>query len=55
MGEGISINDLFEVVEELKNGHVVSVLYGKPMEVEMTSPHAVIFTNEKFEDYEKYL
>jgi hypothetical protein len=25
------------------------------MEVAMTSPHVVIFTNEKFEDYEKYL
>ena len=55
MGEETSMNDLFQVVEELKNGHVVSVLYGNPMEVAMTSPHVVIFTNEKFEDYEKYL
>ena len=55
MGEETSMNDLFQVVEELKNGHIVSVLYGNPMEVAMTSPHVVIFTNEKFEDYEKYL
>lgn len=55
MGAETSMNDLFQVVEELKNGHVVSVLYGNPMEVAMTSPHVVIFTNEKFEDYEKYL
>ena len=49
MGEETSRNDLFQVVEELKNGHVVSVLYGNPMEVVMTSPHVVIFTNEKEE------
>ena len=55
MGEETSMNNLFQVVEEIKNGHVVSVLYGNPMEVAMTSPHVVIFTNEKFEDYEKYL
>jgi hypothetical protein len=55
MGEETSMNNLFQVVEELKNGHIVSVLYGNPMEVAMTSPHVVIFTNEKFEDYEKYL
>nr|YP_009686316.1 hypothetical protein [Halamphora calidilacuna]QDR25072.1 hypothetical protein [Halamphora calidilacuna] len=55
MGVETSMNDLFQVVEELKNGHVVSVLYGNPMEVAMTSPHVVIFTNEKFEDSEKYL
>ena len=54
-GEEISMNDLFQVVEELKNGHVVSVLYSNPIEVAMTSPHVVIFTNEKFEDYERYL
>lgn len=40
---------------QLKNGHVVSVLYGNPMEVATTSPHVAIFTNEKFKDYEKYL
>lgn len=55
MDEETSINDLFQVVEEIKNSHVVSVMYGNPMEVTMTSPHVVIFTNEKFEDYEKYL
>lgn len=54
-GEDTSVNDLFQVIEEIKNGHVVSVMYGNPMEVAMTSPHVVIFTNEKFEDYEKYL
>lgn len=55
MGKDTSIADLFQVVEELKNGHIVSVMYGNPMEVAMTSPHVVIFTNEKFEEYEKYL
>ena len=55
MDEETSMNDLFQVVEELKNGHIVSVLYGNPMEVAMTSPHVVIFTNEKFENYQKYL
>lgn len=55
VSEERSMNGLFQVVKELKNKHVVSVLYGNPMEVAMTSPHVVIFTNEKFEDYEKYL
>ena len=55
MGENTSVSDLFQITEELKSGHLVSVLFGEPMEVAMTSPHVVIFTNEKFEDFEKYL
>ena len=35
MGEETSTNDLFQVVEELKNGHVVSVLYGNAMASDM--------------------
>lgn len=54
-GEETSMNNLFQIIEEIKNAHVVSVMYGNPMEVGFTSPHVIIFTNEKLEDYEKYL
>jgi len=54
-GEDTSMNDLFQVIEEIKNGHVVSVMYGNPMEVAMTSPHVIIFTNERLENYKHYL
>ena len=54
-GEDPSIKDLFQVVEEIKNGHVVSVMYGNPMEVGMKSPIVIIFTNEKLEGYQDYL
>lgn len=54
-GEDVSNNNLFQIVEEIKNGHVVSVMYGNPMEVAMPSPHVLIFTNEKLEDYRDYL
>jgi hypothetical protein len=54
-GEDTSMNDLFQVVEEIKNGHVVSVMYGNPMEVAMTSPHVLIFTNEEISKYKDYL
>lgn len=55
MGEDSSMKDLFQIIEEIKNGHVVSVMYGKYQQVVMTPPHVIIFTNEKFEDYRKYL
>ena len=54
-GEDTSMHDLFQVIEEIKNGHVVSVMYGNPLEVAMTSPHIIIFTNEKLKDYKHYL
>ena len=54
-GKETSVEDLFEVVEEIKNGHVVSVMYGNPMEVGFTSPIVIIFTNEKLNSYRKYL
>lgn len=54
-GKETAVEDLFEIVEEIKNAHVVSVMYGNPMEVTMISPHVIIFTNEKLEDYRDYL
>lgn len=54
-GEDTSMNNLFQVIEEIKNAHVVSVMYGNPMEVAFTSPHVVIFTNEQLEYYRRYL
>lgn len=56
LGEDTFLKDIFQVIEELKNGHIVSVMYGKPMQVFMNSPHVLIFTNEKFSDimYQDY-
>lgn len=54
-GEDTSLKDLFEVVEEIKNGHVVSVMYGNPMSVGFNSPHVIIFTNESLSGYHHYL
>lgn len=51
LGEETSLKDMFQVIEELKNGHLVSVMYGKPMQVFFKSPHVLIFTNEKFSDH----
>lgn len=50
-GEDTSLNDMYEVIEELKNGHLVSVMYGNPMQVFIKSPHVIIFTNEKFTNH----
>jgi hypothetical protein len=54
-GEETSMKDLFQSVEEIKNGHVSSVFYGNPMEVGFDSPLILIFTNEKLESYDHYL
>lgn len=54
-GEDTSVNDLFQIIEEIKNGHIVSVMYGNPMEVGIESPHVIIFTNESLANYKKYL
>lgn len=54
-GEETSVSNLFQAVEEIKAGHVSSVMYGHPMEVAFPSPQIIIFTNEKFEDYRHYL
>ncbi len=45
-GKEESIRDLFSALEEIKNGWVVSAMYGKPGELLMKPPHLHIFSNE---------
>lgn len=54
-GEDTSMQNLFQVVEEIKNGMVTSLMYGNPLRVFFESPHIIIFTNEYWIDYAKYL
>ena len=55
LDEETSVKGLFQVVEEIKNGHVVSVMYGNPMEALFTNPYVIIFTNEDISKYCDYL
>lgn len=54
-GEEQSYKDLFSVVEQIKNGHVVDVMYGKYNEAIFKPPMILIFTNNKFEEFQDFL
>jgi hypothetical protein len=54
-GEEQSYKDLFSVVEQIKNGHVVDVMYGKYNEAIFQPPMIIIFTNNKIEEFEHFL
>lgn len=55
LGTETHIENLFQIVEEIKNGHIVSAMYGNPMEVVMTNPFVIIFSNEDISKYCHYL
>ena len=55
LDEETSIKSLFQIVEEIKNGHVMSVMFGKPLEVMLDNPLVLIFTNEDISGYCHYL
>jgi hypothetical protein len=54
-GEDQSYKDLFSMVEMIKNGAVVDVMYGKYNEAYFKPPAIVIFSNVSVYDYLKYL
>jgi len=54
-GEDTSYKDLFQIVEEIKNGYVIDTMYGKFNEAITTGAVVAIFTNERFIDYVNYL
>lgn len=54
-GEDQSYKDLFSTIEQIKNGYVVDVMYGKYNEVIFKPPLVIIFTNNKYEEFEHYL
>lgn len=55
LGTDTHMENLFQFVEEAKNGHVVSAMFGNPMEVIMTNPFVIIFTNNDISNYFQYL
>ena len=54
-GEEQSYNDLFSAVEQIKNGHIIDVMYGKYNESIFQPSMGSIFTNNKIADFFKYL
>lgn len=54
-GEDQSYKDLFSAIEQIKNGHIVDVMYGKYNEAIFDPPMVIIFTNEKIDNYRQYL
>lgn len=48
-GEGESLKDLFSAVEQIKDGHVVDVMYGKYNRSFFEAPIVIIFTNESLQ------
>ena len=54
-GENQSYKDLFSAIEQIKNGYVVDVMYGKYNEAIFKPPIVIIFTNEHIKDFYHYL
>lgn len=54
-GESQSYEDLFSAIEQIKNGQVIDVMYGKYNEAVFKPPMVAIFTNDKFENFQQYL
>jgi len=47
LGSDDSINDVLSLMEDLKNGHVVSSFYGNYSKLIMTPPLVVVFSNQR--------
>ena len=54
-GDKTSFNNMFEAIERIKNGHVVSTMYGHYAEVIYPRPQIIFFTNRDMMDYVKNL
>ena len=55
LDENTSIRSIFQVLEEIKNGHIVSAMFGAPMESIIPNPFVIIFTNDDVSKYYHYL
>lgn len=55
LGVDTHLENLFQIIEEIKNGHIVSAMYGSPMEAIFSNPHVIIFTNNDISHYCHYL
>ncbi len=47
--------DLFAIVESIKNGYIVNIMYGRMNEAIFKPPIVVIFSNKPFRMVKKYL
>lgn len=54
-GEDQSYQDLFSAVEQIKNGYVIDVMYGKYNEAIFKPPIVIIYTNEDIMKFLHYL
>ena len=54
-GEATSFNNMFESIERVKNGHMVSTMYGKYSQSLYDRPLIIFCTNRKIQDYLDYL
>lgn len=54
-GEDQSYNDLFSAIEQIKNGYVIDVMYGKYNESMFEPPLVIVFTNRRIEQFVSYL
>ena len=50
-GDGTSFNNMFEAIERVKNGHVVSTMYGRYAEVIYDRPQILFCTNRDIHGY----
>ncbi len=54
-GEETRFNDLFEVIEEIKNSYIVDIMYGNFNRAFLKPAMVIIFTNEDISKFSKYL
>lgn len=54
-GEDQSYNDLFAAIEQIKNGHIIDVMYGKYNESIFKPPMILLFTNNNISNFRNYL
>jgi len=55
LDENTSIRSMFQVLEEIKNGDILSAMFGNPMESIIPCLFVLIFTNEDISGYYQYL
>jgi len=54
-GDNTSFSNMFEAIERIKNGHVVSTMYGRYAEVMYARPQILFCTNRRLDDYRQSL
>jgi len=47
LGRDDSLSNIISVIEDIKNGHVTSNMYGRYKNLIMDPPHIVVFSNRK--------